>query len=188
MFAGREVNLGREDHARTIDRRERFADDDLGLAVRIGVGGVDEVDACVERAVDDADRVIMVRVAPAAKHHGAETQGAYFYSGTSKVIEFHAATLRCARRRRFKRLVTSRTIHLEVFALSNSPHDESRAKWCFSVTPRYRSHRCAELIISARRAMTPSINLKSRSARSVTPLPVGLRSCSTRSKRDDERA
>jgi hypothetical protein len=52
----------------------RLAEDLLGLAGRVDVSGVDEVDARVERAVDDADRVGVVGVAPRAEHHRAETE------------------------------------------------------------------------------------------------------------------
>ena len=53
---------------------ERLADDLLGLAGRVDVGGVDEVDAGIEGAVDDADRVVVVGVAPGAEHHRAEAE------------------------------------------------------------------------------------------------------------------
>jgi hypothetical protein len=53
---------------------ERLADDLLGFAGGVDVGGVDEVDAGVERAVDDADRVVVVGVAPGAEHHRAEAE------------------------------------------------------------------------------------------------------------------
>ena len=53
---------------------ERLADDLLRLAGGVDVGGVDEVDPGVQRAVDDADRVVVVGVAPGAEHHRAEAQ------------------------------------------------------------------------------------------------------------------
>jgi len=60
--------------------REGLADDFLGLPTGVDVGGVDEVDAGVERAVDDADRVLVVRVPPSAEHHRAEAQGAHLHA------------------------------------------------------------------------------------------------------------
>jgi hypothetical protein len=42
--------------------------------VRVDVGGVDEVDPGVERAVDDADALVVVFVAPVAEHHRAEAE------------------------------------------------------------------------------------------------------------------
>ena len=53
---------------------ERLADDLLRLARGVEVGGVDEVDAGVERAVDDPDRVVVIGVAERAEHHRAEAQ------------------------------------------------------------------------------------------------------------------
>ncbi len=55
---------------------ERLADDLLGLAARVDVGGVDEVDPGVERAVDDPDAVVVIWVAPVAEHHRAEAERA----------------------------------------------------------------------------------------------------------------
>jgi len=54
--------------------REGLADDLLRFAGRIDVGGVDEVDAGIQGAVDDADAVVVVGVAPGAEHHRAEAQ------------------------------------------------------------------------------------------------------------------
>jgi len=54
--------------------RERFPDDLLGLPAGVDVGRVDEVDPRVERAVNDADGVVVVGVAPGAEHHGAEAE------------------------------------------------------------------------------------------------------------------
>jgi hypothetical protein len=53
---------------------ERLADDLLRLAGRVDVGGVDEVDAGVQRGVDDADGVVVVGVAPGAEHHRAQAE------------------------------------------------------------------------------------------------------------------
>jgi hypothetical protein len=53
---------------------ERLADDLLGFAGGVDVGGVEEVDSGVERPVDDADRVVVVGVAPGAEHHRAEAE------------------------------------------------------------------------------------------------------------------
>jgi hypothetical protein len=51
-----------------------FADDLFGLAGGVDVGGVDEVDPGIQRGVDDADRVVVVGVAPGAEHHRAEAE------------------------------------------------------------------------------------------------------------------
>jgi hypothetical protein len=56
------VELGREDDV-VPPALECLADEGLRPALGVAVGGVDEVDAGVERAVDDADRVLLVAVA-----------------------------------------------------------------------------------------------------------------------------
>jgi hypothetical protein len=65
VVAHRHEELGGE-HDVVAASLERLADDLLRLAGRVDIGGVDEVDAGVERAVDDADRVVVVGVAPGA--------------------------------------------------------------------------------------------------------------------------
>ena len=55
---------------------QRLADDLLVLAGAVHVGGVDEVDAGVERAVDDPRALVAVAVAPHAEHHRAEPEAA----------------------------------------------------------------------------------------------------------------
>ena len=57
VVAHRAVELGGEDDVvAPVVGGQRLADDLLGLAARVDVGGVDEVDARVERPVDDPDR------------------------------------------------------------------------------------------------------------------------------------
>jgi hypothetical protein len=75
------VDLGGQDHVVAAPAGQRLADDLLGLAARVDVGGVDEVDAGVERAVDDLDRPIVVGLAPGAEHHRAEAEGADLHPG-----------------------------------------------------------------------------------------------------------
>jgi hypothetical protein len=53
---------------------QRLADDLLGLAPRVDVGCVDEVDAGIQGAVDDPDAVVVILVAPVAEHHRPETK------------------------------------------------------------------------------------------------------------------
>jgi hypothetical protein len=55
---------------------QRFADDLLGLAVRVHVRGVDEVDAVLERRIDDANALVVVVVADLAEHHRSKTLNA----------------------------------------------------------------------------------------------------------------
>jgi len=49
------VELGGQDDVVAAAAGERLADDDLRLALRVDVRGVDEVDPVVQRAVDDLD-------------------------------------------------------------------------------------------------------------------------------------
>ena len=67
-------------------------DDLLGHAAGVDVGGVDEVDAGVEGAVDDAGGVVAVVVAPGAEHHRAEAQGTDRYAGAAEGAVFHAGS------------------------------------------------------------------------------------------------
>ena len=63
---------------------ERLADDLFGCATGVDVGRVDKVDACVERMVDDADRVGTIVIAPGPEHHRAQAQRADRHAGPSK--------------------------------------------------------------------------------------------------------
>ena len=72
----RNVDLRGEHHVVAPTAGEGFADDDLRFALRVGVGGVDEVDAGIEGGVDRRDRGVVVEFAPTAEHHRPETQRA----------------------------------------------------------------------------------------------------------------
>src|SRR4051812_1717834 len=88
---------------------EGLADDLLVLALRIDVGRVDEVDARVERGVDDPDRLVVVGLTPGAEHHRAEAQGADLYAGAAERAELHAARLLRAASRPARRSSSSRS-------------------------------------------------------------------------------
>ena len=47
--------------------------------------------------MNNANRIVVVRIAPFAEHHGAETQGTHLDAGPTKVVKFHNAhtTVRC---------------------------------------------------------------------------------------------
>ena len=62
VVAHRAVHLGREHDVVAPAAGSALPDDLLGLAARVDVGGVDEVDARVERAVDDPDALVVVRL------------------------------------------------------------------------------------------------------------------------------
>ena len=68
-----------------------LADDLLRLAGGVDVGGVDEVDPGIQRAVDDADRVVVVGVAPCAEHHRAEAELRDLDAGASERAVFHGS-------------------------------------------------------------------------------------------------
>ena len=89
------VELGGQEDvvAAALAGLQRLADDLLGLAAGVDVGGVDDVDAGVEGAVDDRDRLVVVGVAPRAEHHRAEGQRADLDAGAAErsvVLEAHA--------------------------------------------------------------------------------------------------
>ena len=91
--AHREMDLGGDDDAVAAAARQRPAHDLLGLTAGVRVGGVDEVDAGVEGPVDDPGRLLMVGVAPAAEHHGAEAQGAHLDAGAAEGTHLHGGHL-----------------------------------------------------------------------------------------------
>jgi hypothetical protein len=68
---GRVGDLGGQ-HPALAGVFERAADHLLGLAVGVDVGRVDEVDAGLERVIDDAPRLRLI--GRAAEHHGAEAE------------------------------------------------------------------------------------------------------------------
>ena len=88
IVAHRHVHLARE-HDVVAAPGERLADDLLRLALRVDVGGVDEVDPGVEGRVDDPDRLVVVGVAPGAEHHRAEAQLADRDAGAPQGSVFH---------------------------------------------------------------------------------------------------
>ncbi len=87
----RAPDLGRE-HRLLAPPLEGLADDLLRLALRVDVGRVDEVDAGVERAVDDADALLVAGVAPLAEHHRAETQRRDLETGVAEVAVVHGVS------------------------------------------------------------------------------------------------
>ena len=85
------VDLGGQYHPGTVHRGQGLAHDDLGLARRVHVGGVDEVDAGVEGPVDDPDRIVVIGIAPRSEHHGPETEGADLDAGSTQCAHLHRA-------------------------------------------------------------------------------------------------
>ena len=74
VVSHRHVDLAGEHDAFALTCGERLANDLLGFAGGVDVGGVDEVDPGIERAVDDADALVVILGAPLAEHHRAEAQ------------------------------------------------------------------------------------------------------------------
>ncbi len=68
---------------------ERPADDLLALAAAVDVGGVDEVDAGIERAVDHAHALVVVAVAHLPEHHRPEALGADLDARSSQLPVSH---------------------------------------------------------------------------------------------------
>ena len=97
------VHLAGEHDPVALAAGEGLADDLLRLALRVHVGGVDEVDPRVERPVDDPDRLVVVGVAPRAEHHRPEAHRSHLHSGPAERAQLHgpddiypgAATYRC---------------------------------------------------------------------------------------------
>src|SRR5438876_351239 len=65
------------------------ADDLFAFTERVDVGGVDEVDAAVERALDDAFTRTMVGVAPRSEHHGSEAEATDVDARPAQYAVFH---------------------------------------------------------------------------------------------------
>src|SRR5205085_11882571 len=102
-----------EDERPLVEAGERAADDLLGVAEAVLGGGVDPVDAELERAVDGGDRLVVVLLAPApvvlraADRPGAEADAADLEAGAAKLGRPHpvivAGGFRDRRRRRSRR-------------------------------------------------------------------------------------
>ena len=88
VLAHRHEELGRE-HDVVAPVLQRLPDDLLRLTGGVHVGGVDEVDAGVEGGVDDADRVVVILVAPGAEHHRAEAELRDLDAGASERAVLH---------------------------------------------------------------------------------------------------
>src|SRR5258706_946780 len=83
------AELGADDHALAA-ALERFAEQRLVVAPAVHVGGVEEVDALVERVVDDADRFLVVGVAVDARHrHQAQADRRYLEGALAQRSHFH---------------------------------------------------------------------------------------------------
>src|ERR1700722_17657703 len=82
------MDLGSQDDVVTT-AGQGLADNLLRFAGRVHVRGINEVDAGVQGAVDDPDRVRVIGVAPRPEHHGPETELAHLDPGQSQVAVPH---------------------------------------------------------------------------------------------------
>jgi hypothetical protein len=89
VVAHRRVELGGQEDIVPPGTGQCLADNGLRLALGIDIGGVDGVDARVQRAVDDADTVVVIGIAPAAEGHRAERQLADQNAGTPERPQSH---------------------------------------------------------------------------------------------------
>ena len=86
VLPGRAAELGGE-HDVVPASLQGLADDVLGVAV--GVGGVDDVDAGVQRLVDDAGRVLGGIAHGGGEHQGAQGVGADLDAGPAECAVLH---------------------------------------------------------------------------------------------------
>ncbi len=72
---------------------ERFTDDLLGLALTIGVGAVDEVDAGIESPVHHTDAFVMIGIGDLPEHHRAQAIRADLDAGSAERAMVHVDLL-----------------------------------------------------------------------------------------------
>jgi hypothetical protein len=87
-ISGTQTDLARQ-YDIVAAARKRFADDLLCLSVRIGVRGVDNVYAGVERGMDNVDTLLFIGISIGTKHHRAQGVGAHANPGSSERAIFH---------------------------------------------------------------------------------------------------
>ncbi len=86
------MHLGGE-HDLVATAFQRLADDLLRLALAVSIGGVDEIDADIQRLVNDAGALVMIGVGDAAEHHRAEAVGADLDACAAQGAVMHARLL-----------------------------------------------------------------------------------------------
>jgi hypothetical protein len=104
------VALRGQDDVVAASARQCLGNDLFALTRRVDVGGVDEVDTGIQRAVDDADALVVVTVAEAPEHHGAEAQVRDLHTCVSERAVGHEANVLVvepATSRRFTVLVSA---------------------------------------------------------------------------------
>ena len=99
IVAHRAVELGGQHHV-VASTLQRIADDLLALPGGVDVGRVDEVDAGIDRPVDDPSALGVVGVAPGAEHHRAQPERADLDAGAAeRAVRLHRRSSLVAARR-----------------------------------------------------------------------------------------
>ena len=130
VLAHRVVELGGEDHVVAAAAGERLADDLLGLALPVDIGGVDEVDPGVQRGMDDPNRLVVIRVAPRAEHHRAEAELAHRDASAAEVAMLHSLLLSSRAAVAVRSPVSRRS------EASRTSHPETSLDWSFEASKR----------------------------------------------------
>jgi hypothetical protein len=86
------VRLGGQHHV-VATAEQGLADDLLRLPRRVDIRGVDEVDAAVQRGMNDPDALLVIGIAPRAEHHRAEAVRAHLDPGTAECPHPHVCRL-----------------------------------------------------------------------------------------------
>ena len=89
VLAHRTMRLGGKHHV-VAAALQSLADDLLRLSRRVHIRGVDEVDAGVQRGMDDPDALGVVGITPRTEHHRAEAVRAHLDPGTAERPHLHA--------------------------------------------------------------------------------------------------
>src|SRR6267154_3741114 len=97
IVAHRRESLGGE-HDVVSSAFQRLADDLFGFALAVPVGGVDEVDAEVERPVNDPGALVVIGIGQLSEHHRAKAVGADHYPGPAERAVTHACLLHSAKK------------------------------------------------------------------------------------------
>src|SRR5271169_6857664 len=90
-----EAAFGENVGSRSLPNRQSFRDDLFGMTEAVDGGGVDPVDAQLQRAVDGGDGIIIVLFSPAelpscaADGPGAVSDGCNMHVRISKLFRFH---------------------------------------------------------------------------------------------------
>lgn len=88
LIAHRPKGLGGQ-HDVVPSTGNRPTDQHLRLPLAVDVGGVEDIDAGIERGIDDRGCLVLGGVAERAEVHGAQREGADLDSGTTQCAVLH---------------------------------------------------------------------------------------------------